>query len=94
MLDMTEVTFSMISNELYIRKNGEYEFFDEEAEIQNFCSFDLYLRDDMMYFVGRIYYENIPPVNYRYKEDFIAIIITKRNEYLLDIWKKYDKIIM
>lgn len=84
-----QVKFSMISSEMYFEDKPDMNDEDNQREFQNHCYFDLFLRDNMMYFIGSISYENYFPPAYRYRESYIATIVTAKNERLLKIWEDY-----
>lgn len=87
MCDGTEIMFSMISSNLFIKENGYYELKEE----QYFCDFSLFFDEDFMLFEGYVSYINIFNLNFEYKEDFDVTFILPFNKKLLDIWVKHDK---
>lgn len=90
MFDETEIKFSMISANLYIKVNGKYEL----QETQGFCDFNLLLTDELMLFEGFIFYlkKVIPSLSIR--EDFDATITLENHPKLLEIWKKHHQLII
>lgn len=84
MYDGTEIKFSMLSSNLFVKKEGEYQL----MEGQNFCSFELFKSNDIIVFDGFISYENFFSENFNFKEDFSATIITQPIKSLIDIWEK------
>ena len=89
MFDGTEVMFSMISGNLFIKENGNYEL----KGGQNFCDFELYNDENLMVFDGSISYLNYVTLNFEYKEYFETIIILPFNKYLMEIWVNHAKCI-
>ncbi|KGO82205.1 hypothetical protein IP98_00149 [Flavobacterium cauense R2A-7] len=90
MYDGTEIKISMISANLYIKKNGNYSLMED----QSFCDFEMHISDKMLVFDGQISYENTFSEIFNYKEDFTATIITKAENNLIEIWKKHEKFII
>jgi len=88
--DGTEIMFSMISSNLYIKENGKYQL----KEDRNYCCFELLLSDKMMLFNGNIAYEKKFGDQFSFKEDFEATIILNENEMLLRTWIKHEQIII
>lgn len=87
MYDGTELMFSMISSNLFIKENDYYELKDG----QNFCDFELFTDKSTMIFEGYISYENQIALGFIYKEFFELTIILPHNDYLYDIWVKHNK---
>ncbi len=88
--DGTEIKFSMISSNLYIKVNGKYEL----QETQNFCSFQLLLTDKLMLFEGFISYHKNFEGPFSFIEDFEATITVNENPSLLQTWIKHEQIII
>ncbi len=88
--DGTEIMFSMISSNLYIKENGKYELKDG----QNHCHFELLLSDKIMLFNGHIAYDKKFDEQFTYKEDFEATIILYENALLLQTWIKHEQMII
>ena len=87
MFDGTEIMYSMISSNLFFKKNENFEFREENC----FCDFCLFYDEDYMVFEGSISYLNAFKPNFEYKEYFNTTIILPFNQKLLDIWVKHDK---
>lgn len=88
--DGTEIKFSMISSNLYMKVNGKYELQEE----QSFCSFQLLLTDKLMLFEGCISYHKNFEGPFSFKEDFEATITVNENPSLLQTWIKHEQIII
>lgn len=90
MFDGTEIKFSMISANLYIKTDGEYKLqeVDKENEHQSFCDFELLQSDELMLFDGTISYHKNFEAPFSFIENFNATIIVQSNPLLLKIWKK------
>lgn len=89
MFDGTQVMFSMISSNMYLKENGNYKLKEE----QNFCDFELYFDENYMVFEGNISYMNYINLDFEYRESFETTIILAFNKKLFDIWVKHGKII-
>ena len=87
MFDGTQIMFSMISGNLYIKENGYYELKDG----QNFCNFFLFWDEQVMVFEGNISYMTNVNDNFIYKEDFKTTMILPFNKSLYKIWVENDK---
>jgi len=94
--DGTEIMFSMVSSNLYIKENGKYKLQDvnEEQETQSFCSFDLLLTDKIMLFDGFMSYRKIFGELYSFKEDFEVRITINENPLLLQTWIQHEQTII
>lgn len=90
MFDGTEVLFSIISGNLFLKKEDKIQLTLQEEEIQNFCCFELFNNGNLLVFDGFMSYENTINENFNFKEDFIAIIIMKKSNEVLEIWNKYQ----
>ena len=88
--DGTEVKFSMISSNLYIKENGKYVLQEE----QSFCRFDLLLKDKIMLFDGFLSYHKKFEELFSFKEDFEATIVLNENILLLQTWIQHEQIII
>jgi hypothetical protein len=86
MFDQTQIKFSMISANLYIKENEEIIL----KEDQNFCDFELDYDEKFMVFEGSISYEKHHSENFVYKEDYHTTIILPFSKKLFDIWVKHD----
>ncbi|MGG7036300.1 MAG: hypothetical protein ACI7YS_14045 [Flavobacterium sp.] len=96
MFDGTEIKFSMISSNLYIKTDGKYKLqeMDEETERQSFCNFELFSTDELMLFDGTISYHKNFEHPFSFVESFQASIILRNNPQLLEIWQKHEQEIM
>ena len=90
MFDGTEIKFSMISANLYMKINEKYELQEQHA----FCDFVLYTIDEQLFFDGQICYLKNFDAPFSFIERFDAKIILSKNLELLDMWKKHEQIIM
>ena len=90
MFDGTEIKFSMISSNLYIKVKDKYELQEE----QSFCSFQLLLTDKLMLFEGSISYNKNFEGPFSFKEDFEATITVNEDPVLLQTWIKHEQIII
>lgn len=95
MFDGTEIKFSMISANLYIKTDGEYKLqeVDEENKHKSFCDFELLQSDELMLFDGTISYHKNFEAPFSFIENFNARIIIKNSPKLLEIWKKHEQLI-
>ena len=87
MCDGTEIMFSMISSNLFVKENGYF----EQKEGQYFCDFSLFFDEDFMIFEGSISYINVFNLSFEYKECFDTTIILPFNKKLLDMWVNNGK---
>lgn len=94
--DGTDIMFSMVSSNLYIKKNGKYKLQDmnEEQEQQSFCHFELLLTDKIMLFDGFMSYRKNFGELYSFKEDFEVRITIDQNPRLLQTWIQHEQMII
>lgn len=88
--DGTEVKFSMVSSNLYIKENGKYVLQEE----QSFCHFELLITDKIMLFDGFMSYRKIFGELYSFKEDFEVRITINENPLLLQTWIQHEQTII